>query len=279
MTESTQRDSRVAFDVTVSDHIARVTMKGPGKGNALGPDFWREAPGVFDDIDADSDVRAVVLTGAAGNFTFGLDLVAMTSELRYALAAPAMAAERTRFLDQITLMQRAITALMSCRKPVVASISGWCVGAGIDIICAADVRVCSREATFSARAVRIGIVEDMGSLQRLPAIVGEGAARELCLTGEDFDATRAAALGLVNHVDDTPEAALQHAESIAARIAANPPLTVQGVKHMMNQYAHDGMRESLQYNALWNATFMQSRDFAEAMSAFAQKRAPKFEGR
>lgn len=279
MTESTQRDSRVAFDVTVSDHIARVTMKGPGKGNALGPDFWREAPGVFDDIDADSDVRAVVLTGAAGNFTFGLDLVAMTSELRYALAAPAMAAERTRFLDQITLMQRAITALMSCRKPVVASISGWCVGAGIDIICAADVRICSREATFSARAVRIGIVEDMGSLQRLPAIVGEGAARELCLTGDDFDAARAETLGLVNHVDHTPEAALQHAESIAARIAANPPLTVQGVKHMMNQYAHDGMRESLQYNALWNATFMQSRDFAEAMSAFAQKRAPKFEGR
>lgn len=279
MTESAQIESRLAFDLTVSEHVARVTIKGPGKGNALGPDFWREAPGVFDGIDANSDVRAVVLTGAAGNFTFGLDLVAMTSELRYALAAPAMAAERTRFLDQITLMQRAITALMSCRKPVIASISGWCVGAGIDIICAADVRVCSREAMFSARAVRIGIVEDMGSLQRLPAIVGEGAARELCLTGEDFDAARAAALGLVNHVDDTHEAALQHAQNIAARIAANPPLTVQGVKHVMNQYAHNGMRESLQYNALWNATFMQSRDFAEAMSAFVEKRMPKFEGR
>lgn len=279
MTESTQRESRLAFDVNVSDYIAHVTMKGPGKGNALGPDFWREAPGVFDDIDANPDVRAVVLTGAAGNFTFGLDLVAMTSELRYALGAPAMAAERTRFLDQITLMQRAITSLMTCRKPVVASISGWCVGAGIDIICAADVRVCSSEATFSARAVRIGIVEDMGSLQRLPAIVGEGAARELCLTGEDFGAAKAAALGLVNHVADTPEAALRHAESIAKRIAANPPLTVQGVKHVMNQYAHDKMRESLRYNALWNATFMQSRDFAEAMSAFAEKREPRFEGR
>ncbi|MEO6866200.1 MAG: crotonase/enoyl-CoA hydratase family protein [Gemmatimonadaceae bacterium] len=279
MTETTQLDAGLAFDVTISDHVARVTMKGPGKGNVLGPDFWREAPGVFDGLDSSSDVRAVVLTGAGGNFTFGLDLIAMTSELQYALAAPAMAAERTRFLDQITLMQRAITSLMSCRKPVVASISGWCVGAGIDIICAADVRVCSREAMFSARAVRIGIVEDMGSLQRLPAIVGEGAARELCLTGEDFDAARAAALGLVNHVDDTPEAALQHAESIAARIAANPPLTVQGVKHVMNQYAHHRMRESLQYNALWNVTFMQSEDFAEAMSAFAEKRAPKFEGR
>jgi enoyl-CoA hydratase len=254
-------------------------MKGPGKGNALGPDFWREAPAVFDEIDADAEVRAVVLSGAGGNFTFGLDLIAMTSELRYALGAPAMAAERTRFLDQLTMMQRAIISLMSCRKPVVASISGWCVGAGIDIICAADVRVCSSDAMFSARAVRIGIVEDMGSLQRLPAIIGEGAARELCLTGEDFGAARAAALGLVNHVDDTPEAALVRANLIAQRIAANPPLTVQGVKRVMNERAHAAMRESLHYTALWNAAFMQSRDFAEAMSAFAEKREPRFEGR
>lgn len=279
MTESAPRSSRLAFDVSVSDYIARVTMKGPGKGNALGPDFWREAPGVFDEIDANPDVRAVVLSGAGGNFTYGLDLMAMTTELRYALAGAATAAERTRFLDQITLMQCAITSLMSCRKPVIASISGWCVGAGIDIICAADIRVCSGEAMFSARAVRIGIVEDMGSLQRLPAIIGDGAARELCLTGEDFGAAKAMALGLVNHVEDSSDDALQHAESIAARISANPPLTVQGVKHMMNQYAHDKMRESLQYNALWNATFMQSHDFAEAMNAFAEKRAPRFEGR
>ena len=279
MTESAQRGSHLAFDVSVSDHIAHVVLKGPGKGNALGPDFWREAPGVFDDLDADAEVRAVVLSGAGGNFTFGLDLVAMTSELRYALAAPAMAAERTRFLDQLTTMQRAIISLMSCRKPVVASISGWCVGAGIDVICAADVRVCSSEATFSVRAVRMGIVEDMGVLQRLPAIIGEGAARELCLTGEDFDAARAAALGLINHVDDTPEVALQHAIAIATRIAANPPLTVQGVKRVMNERAHAGVRESLHYTALWNATFMQSRDFAEAISAFTEKREPKFEGR
>ena len=279
MTESAQRGSHLAFDVSVSDHIAHVLLKGPGKGNALGPDFWREAPGVFDDLDADPEVRAVVLSGAGGNFTFGLDLVAMTSELRYALGAPAMAAERTRFLDQLTTMQRAIISLMSCRKPVIASISGWCVGAGIDVICAADVRVCSSEATFSVRAVRMGIVEDMGVLQRLPAIIGEGAARELCLTGEDFDAARAAALGLVNHVDDAPEAALQHAVAIATRIAANPPLTVQGVKRVMNERAHAGVRESLHYTALWNATFMQSRDFAEAISAFTEKREPKFEGR
>jgi enoyl-CoA hydratase len=268
-----------ALDVAVESHVARVTLQGPGKGNALGPDFWSEAPTVFDALDRDPDVRAIVLSGAGGNFTYGLDLVDMTGELQYALAAAAMAAERTRFLDQLTDMQRAIIALVSCRKPVVACISGWCIGAGIDIICAADVRICSSDAMFSARAVRIGIVEDMGSLQRLPAIIGEGPARELCLTGDDFDAVRAASLGLVNHVADSAAAALQKATDIALRIAANPPLAVQGAKRVMNEYALHRLRDSLHYTALWNAAFMQSRDFAEAVSAFREKREPGFEGR
>lgn len=267
-----------AFRITTSGHVAHVMLSGPGKGNALGPDFWREAPLVFDGLDGDEQIRAIVLSGADGNFTYGLDLPAMTGELRYALAGPAMAAERTRFFTQLTTMQRAVTSAMRCRKPVVAAISGWCVGAGIDIICAADVRICSHDAMFSVRAVRIGIVEDMGSLQRLPAIIGEGAARELALTGDDFDAARAAQLRLVNHVEETPAAALDRAHAIADRIAANPPLVVQGVKQVMNERAHAGMSESLRYTALWNSAFMQSHDFSEAMNAFAEKRAPKFEG-
>lgn len=268
-----------ALEFSLSDSIAHVTLKGPGKGNALGPDFWSEAPALFEAIDSNPEIRAVVLTGSGENFTYGLDLISMAGELSYALAAPAMAAERTRFLDRLTAMQRAIISITSCRKPIVASISGWCVGAGIDIICAADVRVCSTDAMFSARAVRIGIVEDMGSLQRLPAIIGEGAAREICLTGEDFDASRALALGLVSHVEDSPESASALADEIARRIAANPPLTVQGVKRVMNERAHVGLREGLHYSALWNAAFMQSHDFAEAMRAFTEKREPRFEGR
>ena len=279
MSESASVVTRVAFDVAVVGHVASVRLLGPGKGNALGPDFWREAPGVFDALDSDDEVRAIVLSGSGQNFTFGLDLIGMTAELRFALGAQAMAGERTRLLDKLGEMQRAVGSLLACRKPVIASVSGWCVGAGIDIICAADVRVCSSDAMFSARAVRIGIVEDMGSLQRLPMIVGEGAAREMCLTGEDFDAERAAKLGLVSHVEETPEASLQVAHAIAARIAANPPLTVQGVKRVMNRNSEQAMRDGLHYTALWNAAFMQSRDFAEAMSAFAEKREPRFEGR
>ncbi|HEV2641684.1 MAG TPA: enoyl-CoA hydratase-related protein, partial [Candidatus Elarobacter sp.] len=110
-----------AFDVSSADGIAHVVLKGPGKGNALGPDFWREGPDVFGSLDADASVRAIVLSGAGGNFTFGLDLHAMVPELGYALSKPGMAGERTRFFDQITRMQRALTSLMQCRKPVIAA--------------------------------------------------------------------------------------------------------------------------------------------------------------
>lgn len=268
-----------AFDVSLDGGIAHVLLRGPGKGNSLGPDFWREAPLVFRDLDADDRVRCIVLSGSGGNFTYGLDLVAMTGELSYALQEPALAAERTRFLDHLRSMQSGLLALMHCRKPVIAAISGWCVGAGIDIVCAADVRVCSRDAMFSVRAVRIGIVEDMGSLQRLPAMVGEGIARELALTGDDFDAARAAEIRLVNHVRDTPAEALELARDMAHRIAGNPPLVVQGVKQVMNERALAGMAESLRFTALWNAAFMQSHDFAEAMRAFGERRAAVFEGR
>lgn len=276
---TTGSDSYRAFHVERADHLAHVTLLGPGKGNALGPDFWREAPRVFDALDRDDDVRAIVLTGSGDTFTFGLELPVMAQQIGGVLGAAPLAAERTRFLDMLTEMQRAVTSMMTCRKPIVAAISGWCVGAGIDVICAADVRVCSREATFSVRAVRIGIIEDMGSLQRLPAIIGEGAARELALTGDDVDAARAAALRLVDHVEETPAAAREHAIAIARRIAANPPLAVQGVKRVMNEHALAGMREGLHYTALWNAAFLPSRDFREAMTAFAEKRAPNFEGR
>lgn len=268
-----------ALQVTIEQHIAHVVLQGPGKGNALGPDFWREMPVVLDTLDKDQQVRVIVLSGAGENFTYGLDLMGMREELRYALGGHNLAAERTHFLDRLITLQNATTRILNCRKPVIAAISGWCVGAGVDIVCAADIRLCSQDAKFSVRAVRVGIVEDVGSLQLLPKIIGEGTARELALTGMDIDATRAKELRLVNHVYDTPDATLAQAHQLAQQIADNPPLVVQGVKRVMNEHSHRGLAESLQYTALWNAAFMQSHDIVEAMTAFAERRAPKFEGR
>jgi enoyl-CoA hydratase len=268
-----------SLSVTIVDYVAEVVLRGPGKGNALGPDFWREMPEVFEALDRDDSVRVVILYGANDTFTYGLDLPGMRGELRYALDGHNLASERTNFLDQLTTLQRATTNVMQCRKPVIAAVVGWCVGAGVDLACAADIRLCSADAKFSVRAVRVGIVEDVGSLQLLPQIIGEGMARELAFTGIDIGATRAREIHLVNHVYETPEQTLENARAMAHQIVENPPLVVQGVKRVMNERAYKGVGESMHYTALWNAAFMQSRDFTEALTAFLEKRTPKFEGR
>ncbi|UEA58911.1 crotonase/enoyl-CoA hydratase family protein [Gordonia otitidis] len=267
-----------AFEVEVADKVAEVRLIGPGKGNAMGPDFWRELPEVIEGLDADEEIRAIIITGSGKNFSYGLDLPAMSGLLAPALADNAKAKPRTQFHDTILDMQRAINAVADSRTPVVASISGWCIGGGVDLITAADIRYASDDAKFSVREVRVGMVADMGSLARLPAIIGDGHMRELALTGKDIDAGRAAAIGLVNEVAPTPEASLALARETAAQIAANPPLVVQGVKAVLDHTRSAAVADNLRYVAVWNAAFLPSDDLTEAISAVFEKRDPKFTG-
>jgi enoyl-CoA hydratase len=161
----------------------------------------------------------------------------------------------------------------------VAAISGWCIGGGIDLIAACDVRYASAGAKFSVREVRVAIVADMGSLQRLPGIISDGHLRELVLSGKDIDAARAAAIGLVNDVHETPEAALAAAREFADQVATNPPLVVQGIKQVLDAERSARVTAGLKLMAVWNAAFMPSQDLAEAMGAFMQRRDPEFKGR
>ncbi|MBD0862665.1 crotonase/enoyl-CoA hydratase family protein [Gordonia sp. zg691] len=268
-----------AFDVTVADHVAEVTLTGPGKGNAMGPDFWRELPELFGYIDADPAVRAVVLTGSGKHFSFGLDLVAMGGTLSAVVAGDAKAAPRTEFLDSLRKLQAAITAVADCRKPTVAAVSGWCIGGAVDLICAADIRYASAEAKFSVREVKVGMVADVGTLARLPFIIGDGHVRELALTGKDIDAARAEKIGLVNDVADDQAAVLEMARETAREIAANPPLVVHGVKAVLDHSRSAAVHDSLRYVAAWNSAFLPSEDLTEAITAVFEKRRPEFKGR
>lgn len=268
-----------AFDVTVSDHIAEITLIGPGKGNAMGPDFWQELPELFGHLDTDPGVRAVVLTGSGKNFSYGLDLVAMGGTLSGVLAGDAKAAPRTEFLDSLRKLQAGITAVADCRKPVVAAVSGWCIGGGVDLICAADVRYASADAKFSVREVKVGMVADVGTLARLPFIIGDGHLRELALTGKDIDAARAEKIGLVNDVADDQDAVLDLARSTAREIADNPPLVVHGIKSVLDHSRSAAVHDSLRYVAAWNSAFLPSEDLSEAITAVFEKRKPEFKGR
>jgi enoyl-CoA hydratase len=271
-------DAYESLTVDVDGHVARVTLTGPGKGNAMGPAFWAELPRAFGSLDSDPDVRAIVLTGSGRNFSYGLDLAAMGDTLTPMLADGALARPRAEFHARLKAMQASITAVADCRTPVIASVHGWCIGGGVDLISAVDIRYASADAKFSVREVKLAIVADVGSLARLPLMLSEGHLRELALTGKDIDAARAEKIGLVNDVFADADATLAAAHRTAEEIAANPPLVVQGIKDVLDERRTAQVAASLRYVAAWNSAFLPSRDLTEGITAMFAKRAPDFTG-
>ncbi len=272
-------DELKSLEVSHEDGVAEVVLKGPSKGNAMGPDFFKEIPAVFTELDRDDAVRAVIIRGAGENFSYGLDLMAMMSELGPHIMGPQMADKRTGLHDLIRELQGSVDSIARCRKPVIAAIDGWCIGSGLDLAACCDIRLCSAGAKFSLREVKVAIVADLGSLQRLPLIIGQGATRELALTGRDIDASRAARIGLVNEIFPDSSSLLEAARAMAREIAENPPIVVQGIKRVMNHSSRKSINDGLEYVAVWNAAFLQSMDLTEAFTAFREKRPPKFKGK
>src|ERR1700753_1520327 len=264
--------------VEIKDQVAQVTLIGPGKGNAMGPAFWSEMPDVFATLDADRDVRAIVITGAGKNFSYGLDLPAMGGTFAPLMAEGALARPRADFHAELRRMQGAISAVADCRTPTVASVHGWCIGGGVDLISAVDIRYASADAKFSVREGKLAIVADGGSRGPLPLILSDGHLRDLALTGKDIDAARAEKIGLVNDVFADADATLQAAHATAAEIADNPPLAVRGVKDVLDQQRVSQVSASLRYVAAWNAAFLPSKDLSEGIQATFAKRPPNFTG-
>lgn len=269
-----------SLTVEVSGHVAQVTLIGPGKGNAMGPAFWKELPVVFRELDACPEIRAIVLTGSGKHFSFGLDLVAMGANLPGVGGGDdeGSARPRKKFHTMVKDMQDSITAVADCRTPTIAAVHGWCIGGGVDLISAVDIRYASADARFSVREVKLAIVADVGSLARLPYILSDGHLRELALTGKDIDAARAEKMGLVNEVLPDPAACLAAAHATAAEIAANSPLAVRGTKDVLDEARTDAVAASLRYVAAWNSAFLPSKDLKEAVTSMFEKRPGNFTG-
>jgi enoyl-CoA hydratase len=187
--------------------------------------------------------------------------------------------KRLALLEDIRRYQHTVSSLANTNKPVIAAVHGACIGAGMDLITACDIRLAAAGAKFSVRETRIAMVADVGTLQRLPRVIGDGPARELIFTGCDVDAERALAIGLVN--DLLPDVGTLHerAQALAQEIAANSPLAVQGSKQVLGQSRRREVAAELEYVALWNAAFLHSDDLGEAMNAFIQRRKAEFKGR
>jgi enoyl-CoA hydratase len=268
------------FELEQAEGVATLWMNNPERRNAMGPEFWRELPTAMEALGADDSVRAVVIAARGPHFTAGLDLKNMGGMLVSGGDEDSSEASRRRVLQaEIERLQRSITAVADCPKPVIAAVQGYCLGGGIDLITACDVRICAQDAIFGVRETRIAIVADVGTLQRLPGIVGRGTAYELCLTGDDFTAERAREIGLVNDVQSDAAATVKAAQEMAARMARNSPLAVQGTKRVLRYCEGKSVEDGLRYVATWNAAFVQSDDLVEAMKAFLEKREAKFHGR
>jgi enoyl-CoA hydratase/carnithine racemase len=263
------------LQLSVDKHIAHVRLNRPEKANAMSRAMWAEIGKAFAWIDATPDVRVAVLSGNGAHFTSGIDL-AMLAGVADEVDDDCEGRKRENLRRAILDLQDSLTSLERCRKPVLAAIHGACIGGGIDLVCCADMRFCSVEAYFSIKEIDMGMTADVGTLQRLPKLIGDGMVRELAYTGRRFPGEEALRLGFVNRVFETPEALLQGTLEIATEIATKSPLAIRGTKEMI-VYARDHtVADSLNYIATWNAAMLMSSDLQEAMMAGAQKKAPLF---
>ncbi len=258
--------------------IAWVFLNRPAKKNAMGPSAWQEPESIFNDLDNDPEIRAIVIAGKGSSFSVGIDLMGMVGELPELMDNEQKGGVKWKLLPRIKRLQAAISSIERCRKPVIAAIHGYCIGAGLDLATACDIRICSKDAIFSLREAAVGFVADVGVLQRIPAIVGQGHARELAYTARDIPAERAEQIQLVNNVYDTKESLMENAAILAREIADNSPLAVQASKDVLNACVGKSVQDGLDYVASISANIIPSNDLMEALTAFGERRKPKFSG-
>ena len=258
------------------DGVMTISLLGPGKGNAMGSEFWEELPVVMDEINKLSHIRCLVFRGSGDHFSYGLNLPQMMPRLGKMTTGTVLAEQRMDLMAQIRQMQSGFQKMHESPKPVIAAVHGWCIGGGVNMIAAADIRLCSRDARFSLREAKLAITPDIGGLQFLPHIIGQGFTREMAFTGADYDAAFAERTGLVNHVYDTPERLFEAADTLAHQIASNPASAVQGAKRVLNYSLNKSVEDGLQYVAVWNSSQLQSDDFSEVMQATQEKRKAEF---
>jgi enoyl-CoA hydratase len=262
------------FRVKKDGHIAWLTLNRPEKRNTMGLAFFEEIGELFDNFARDAHIRVVIIKAEGKSFSAGTDL-----EEAAKLLAQGSADGRDRMRKEILELQQCFTKIEKCRKPVIAAVHSHCIGGGVDMICACDIRMATTDAIFSIRETRMGIIADVGTLQRLPHIIGHGWFRELALSGRDFTAQEALEMGLITRICDDPSTLYKEAEKLASQIAACPPLTVQGTKEVILYSRDNGIEAGLQYVAQKNAAALPSEDLFEAVSAFMEKRQPVFKGK
>jgi len=259
------------------DFIGVITLNRPEKRNALNTQVWDALDQAIGMAEQDPEARVIMVRGKGKSFCAGLDL-SPENEIFASFNKPPDASQKVWFFKEVTRIQKIHTRLEKISKPTIAVIQGHCLGAGLELALCCDIRMCERKTIFALPEPKLGIITDVGGLQRLPRVVGKGHAREIAFRGNRFDADRAERIQLVNHVCVDPETLEKKAKEMAEEIAGNPPLAVQGAKEVMCFDEKADLEESLHYNAARSSMIIPSKDLFEAVSAYLQKRKGNFTG-
>jgi enoyl-CoA hydratase len=262
-------------DVEKEGAVATLWLDRPEKMNAMSIDIWADIPTAMASIESDEDIRVVILAGRGPCFTVGIDIGVLA---QLAPSGPSQAISNRNLYEKIRELQQTASVIADSRLPVIAAVHGYCLGAGMDLITACDIRLCSDDAIFSVRETKMGLVADVGTLQRLPEIIGAGHTAEMALTGADFDASHAVRIGLCNETLPDQDALMKRAGDLAGSIASNSPLVAQGIKRVLAANRARTVDEALDFVAQWNTSYLISNDLMEAISAFGEKREPEFKG-
>ena len=275
---STQEYKFETLEVTKPrDYVFQVNINRPKKRNAMNQTFWSEMVTCFNKIASDNECRAAVLSGAGKIFTAGLDLMDMGPVLMAQQEDQDVSRRAYHMRDKILQFQESFSVIEKCPQPVIAAIHSACVGGGVDMICACDIRWCTSDAWFQVKEVEIGLAADVGTLQRLPKIVGnESLVRELCYTSRKFMAEEAKSFGLVSRIFQDREDLISGALDLASHIAKMSPVAVTGTKHNLNYARDHPVDESLKYMASWNMSMLQTEDILKAVQAGMNKEEPAF---
>ena len=253
-----------SFEITCDGPVAHLRLTRPEASNALDMDFWRRFGPELKALDATGDVRALVLSGEGRNFCAGMDISVFSGG---AILNTDKAGDRQAFHQTARDLQETLTTLEKVRFPVIAAIQGACVGGGLDLIAACDIRLASQDAYFRIEEINIGMMADIGSLQRLPKLMPEGVVRELAYTGTKLTVDRAERLGMINAVLPDAEAVVTAALDMAKRIATKAPLAISGSKAALNHARDHTVAEGLEWIAVMQGSLWSPADVMAAIQA------------
>ena len=269
------------FDVSVDDQVAHIVLSRPEKRNSMVPEFWDELPEIVREIDEKSMARVIVISSTGPHFSAGLDLQAFApSENLGGLAGDAAEKSKrqsgARFYNNVMHMQRSFNCLEESRIPVLAAIQGGCIGGGVDLVTACDMRYATEDAFLTIFEINVGMTADVGTFPRIVKLLPEGVVRELAYTGRRISAAEAQSLGLVNRIYADHASLLEGVLELAKEIASKPPLAIYGCKRMITYARDHSTADGLDYIGIWNASMLQPAEMAESIQARAEKRDGNF---